>query len=224
MRVLLIGKRNMLSWVENLSYGLFESGFENKTLFLNELGIIEDIKRNLLKVISKDSMNKNTSRIIEKEINLFKPNLIIVISPFLFNAKIFDCFDNFPNIIKCAWIGDRFSISHSCIANRFDKLFYTDSYFLEEGKEYDFPDGSYLPLAVNPNIFYDRKLKREERLLFIASYTKKRMEFLKQINSTNLRLIGQKWESKDLNNNEEYINKNITLDKVVEEYNLSYFI
>lgn len=213
----------MLLWLENLSEAFIQTNVENKILFLNELGFIEDLKRNIFKLVSKDLMYTNISKIIDGEIKKFQPDLIIVISPFMFNEKIFECFDNFSNIVKCAWVGDRFSIFHKNVADKFDHLFYTDSFFLEEGKNFNFPNGSYLPLAANENRFFDKNQKREERLLFIASYTKQRMEFLNQINSINLKLIGAKWQ-KDYLKNIEYLDKNININQVLDEYNLSQFI
>jgi spore maturation protein CgeB len=224
VKTLIIGKKNMLLWLENLSEAFIQTNVENKILFLNELGFIEDLKRNIFKLVSKDLMYANISKVIDSEIKKFQPDLIIVISPFMFNEKVFECFDNFSNIVKCAWIGDRFTTSHKNIADKFDHLFYTDSFFLEEGKTFDFPNGSYLPLAVNENRFFDKNQKREERLLFIASYTKQRMEFLKQINSIDLKLIGAKWQKEYLKKNTEYIDKNININQVVDEYNLSQFI
>lgn len=224
MRVLLIGKKNMLYWVENLADALSEKELDTKIFFLNELGFIEDLKRNIFKIFSKDLMYMNISKSIDVQISKFNPDVIIVISPFMFNEKVFECLDNFPNILKFAWIGDRFLSSHKKLADKFDKLFYTDSYFLEDGKKLNFPEGEYLPLAVNSNKFFDKNQKREERLLFIASYTKQRMEFLNEINTIDLRLIGSKWQKNSLKNNIQSIDKNITLDQVVDEYNLSQFI
>lgn len=213
----------MLYWVENLAEACSELNLENKIFFLNESGFIKDLKRNFFKFISKELMYENITRTIDLEIRKFQPELIFVISPFMFNEKIFECFDNFSNIVKCAWVGDRFSIFHKNVADKFDHLFYTDSFFLEEGKNFNFPNGSYLPLAANENRFFDKNQKREERLLFIASYTKQRMEFLNQINSINLKLIGAKWQ-KDYLKNIEYLDKNININQVVDEYNLSQFI
>lgn len=224
MKILIIGKKNLLLWPENLSEAFDEKNIENKILFLNELGFIENIKRNIFKIVSKDLMYANTSKIIDIEISEFKPDVIIVISPFMFNEKVFECFDNFPNIVRFAWIGDKFLISHKNIANKFDKLFYTDSYFLEDGKTFDFPKGRYLPLAVNHNKFFDKNQKREEQLLFIASYTKERMDFLNQINAVNLRIIGAKWQKNNFKNNIQCINKNKNINQVVDEYNSSQFI
>ncbi|QKF78373.1 hypothetical protein CP964_11390 [Arcobacter defluvii] len=214
----------MLQWAENLAKAYSQNNIENKILFLNELGFLENLKRNIFKVISKDLMYENISKIIDIEIKKFKPELVIVISPFMFNEKIFECFDNFSNIVKCGWIGDRFSSLHKNIANKFDHLFYTDSFFLDEGKIFGFPSGSYLPLAVNENIFFDKNKRREEFLLFIASYTKERLEFLRQINSIKLKLIGAKWQKNLLKNNIKYIDKNIDIKQVAEEYNSSQFI
>ena len=224
MKTLIIGKKNLLLWSENLSEAFNENNIENKILFLNELGFIENLKRNFFKIISKDLMYENTCNVINKEIKSFRPDLIIVISPFMFNEKIFESLDSFPNIIKCAWIGDKFTIFHKNIANKFDHLFYTDSLFLENGKSFNFPNGSYLPLAVNQNRFFDKKQKREEQLLFIASYTKQRMEFLNQISSIDLKLIGAKWKKSNFDKNIECINKNININKVADEYNSSQFI
>lgn len=224
MKTLIIGKKNLLFWSENLSEAFTENNIENKILFLNELGFVENLKRNFLKIISKDLMYENISKVINIEIKNYKPDLIVVISPFLFNEKIFQSLDFFPNIIKCAWVGDRFSELRINIARKFDHIFYTDSFFVEDGKKFNFPNGSYLPLAVNQNKFFDKKQKREEQLLFIASYTSQRMQFLEQINSIDLKVIGSKWKKDTFKNNVNCINKNISIDSVVKEYNLSQFI
>ena len=224
MKILIIAKKNLLLWPENLSEAFNENNIENKILFLNELGFIENLKRNFFKIISKDLMYENISKIIDSEIKMFRPDLIMVISPFLFNEKIFQSLDSFPNIMKCAWIGDRFSHLQKNMAKKFNHLFYTDTFFVENGKSFNFPNGSYLPLAVNQNRFFDKKQKREERLLFIASYTKQRMEFLNQISSIELKLIGAKWKKSNFDKNIECINKNININKVIDEYNSSQFI
>ena len=52
MRVLLIGKKNMLYWVENLADALSEKELDTKIFFLNELGFIEDLKRNIFKIFN----------------------------------------------------------------------------------------------------------------------------------------------------------------------------
>lgn len=224
MNILIISKKNMLYWAENLTDSLISQNFNVENLFVNKIGKISNFKRNLLKVISKELMYKYISEMIEKKISTFNPDLIIVISPFMFNSKIFDCFDNFPNILKYAWIGDKFKSEHIISANKFDKLFCTDTSFLDDSKKMLFPESIYLPLAVNEKNFFNRNQKRKSKLLFIGSYTKQRLEFLNKINAINLKLIGPKWNKVDFSNNITYLNKTISINDVVNEYNSSKFI
>jgi len=224
LKILTIGKKNILHWVENLNDALITNAHTVETLFLNELSLTDTFQKNLLKVISKDLMYNKLQNIIERKIESFQPDLIIVVSPFMFNEKIFECFDKFDNIIKYAWIGDRFSSHHKNIANKFDQLFVTDSAFVDDCISFDFPTAIYLPLAVNQKIFYDKKLYRNNNLLFIASYTKQRQELLNQIDSIDMKLVGSKWDEKQLLKNITYINKNISIDDVAEAYNKSKFI
>lgn len=214
----------MLNWAENLSDALLSKNIVIDNVFINQMGKFNNIKRNTLKIFSKDLMNKFISESIQKRILIFKPDLIIVISPFMFNNKLFDCFDNFPNILKYGWIGDKFKEGHKFVANRFDKLFCTDTSFIEDAKKMMFPESIYLPLAVNEKIFFNKKEKRKNNLLFIASYTKERLAFLNKIDSIDLRLIGPKWNNANFSNNINYLNKTISREDVVNEYNSSKFI
>ena len=224
MKILIISKKNMLNWGENLADALLSKKIIVNNLFVNQVGNLNNIKRNILKMISKDLMNKATSELIEKKISTFKPDLIIVISPFMFNCKIFDCFDNFPNILKYAWIGDKFKEEHNQMAEKFNKLYCTDTSFLDDSKKMMFPNSIYLPLAVNERVFFNKKEKRKDNLLFIASYTKERLEFINKINSINLKLIGPKWNKINLSKRIIYLNKTISIKDVVNEYNNSKFI
>ena len=115
----------MLLWLENLSEAFIQTNVENKILFLNELGFIEDLKRNIFKLVSKDLMYANISKIIDSEIKKFQPDLIIVISPFMFNEKIFECFDNFSKILSKEEIS-KIIVCQS--ANNINKLGYLNNY------------------------------------------------------------------------------------------------
>ena len=81
-----------------------------------------------------------------------------------------------------------------------------------------------MPLAVNQNRFYNKYLSRENNLLFVASYTQQRQEFINQIDSIEMKLIGSKWDQRQLSKNIISINKNISIDDVALAYNKSKFI
>ena len=224
MKVLVVGKQNSLFWVENTIDAFHISGVTVEGFYLNKLDIVDTINKNVLKLFSKNFVNKKLSQILERKIISFNPDLILVISPFMYKSEVFDCLDRFDNIIKFAWIGDVFGQEQLKLASKFDKLFVTDYAFINKSQVFKFPSSKYLPLAVNQKRFYDMKLYRSRNLLFIASYTKQRETFLNQINSIEVKVVGAKWNKNNLARNIYCFNKNITIDDVALAYNKSKFI
>jgi hypothetical protein len=169
MKVLLIGKHNMLYWLEHTKEA-FETtkSIEVSTVEVNRLGFVDDLTRNINKLFSQQKAYDTVSRALERHIQTFQPDLILVISPFLLNAKVFACFDAAPeHTVKAGWVGDIFKAGHKEIAECFDLLYCTDSSFIDLAATFGFPPAKYLPLAVNERLFNDLHLKREEELLFI---------------------------------------------------------
>ena len=74
----------MLLWLENLSEAFLQTNVENKILFLNELGFIEDLKRNIFRLVSKDLMYVNISKIIDSEIKKLGINFYFLIRSHLY--------------------------------------------------------------------------------------------------------------------------------------------
>lgn len=130
---------------------------------------------------------------------------------------------SFKNCIKIAWVGDRFGQQHKIIADNYDLIYCTDSYFVEEAKSFSFPQTKYLPLAVNNKIFYNRNLSRVDNLLFIGNPTEQRVKIFNTIDS-KIKLIGGKWSKVNQKSNIEIVNKNIGVDEVAIEYNKSKFV
>ena len=92
MKILTIGKKNHLFWIDNINLALHTKHYIVDTLYLNELNLLDYVHKNLLKFVSHDLMYTKVQHIIEKKIMSFQPDLIIVVSPFMFHYKIFDCF------------------------------------------------------------------------------------------------------------------------------------
>jgi len=116
MKILLIGKENILNWLLHTQMAL--SSFENlkvKTIKTNHLGFFQDVSRNILKPISKKLSNKITRDFIASQIQSFKPDAIVVISPFLLAYESLEAL-NISNASKIAWIGDKFGKCHKSTA------------------------------------------------------------------------------------------------------------
>jgi len=224
LKITIIGKSNHLYWLENVVETFNSLKYTTQKIAVNHLGIIGDTNRNLLKIFNEKLASSYNANLIEKKLGEFNPDVIMVISPFLLNSAISDVIGSMNNKIhKIAWIGDRFTNTHKNIANNYDLLYCTDSYFIEEAKEFNFPEAKYLPLAVNKKIFYNKNLDKKDKLLFIGSPTKDRIDLFNTI-SCDLKLIGKKWKSSITQSNIEIFNKNISINKVASEYNKYKFI
>lgn len=224
MKILLIGKDNILSWTKNVDNALGrDSKIEHDVVYINKLGLFNDVTRNIKKIISKESAYISTKNAIENKIKSFNPDMILVISPFGMNEKVFESFDILnTKVLKLAWIGDLFGSQHKNIADYFDKLYCTDTHFLDLAMKYDFPNAVYLPLAVDETVFYNMNMERSNKLLFIGAYTNQRADVINSITNMKIKLIGPSWDT--LNKNIDYNNKIINTQQVVQEYNNVNFV
>lgn len=219
MRVLLIGKDNILSWTKNVDKALGRhSKIQHDVVYINKLGLLEDLTRNLKKIITKKNLHSETRNIVENKIKSFNPDMILVISPFSMNENIFKSFDILnKKVLKVAWIGDIFGSHHKRKADYFDKLYFTDTHFLDLAMKYAFPSAEYLPLAVDETVFYNMNKERHNKLLFIGAYTNKRANVINSITNTKIHLIGPGWNG--INKDIDYNNRTINTRQVVQKYN-----
>lgn len=224
MKILLIGKDNILAWTKNVENALTrDNRIEHDVVYINKLGLLGDVTRNIKKVISKESAYNSTKNAIEKKIKSFQPDIVLVISPFGMHEKVFESFESLnTNVVKLAWIGDMFGAHHKSIADYFDKLYCTDTHFLDLAIKYDFPNTVYLPLAVDETVFYNMHMERSNELLFIGAYTNQRAELINSITNMKIKLIGPSWNT--LNENIDYNDKIIKTQQVVREYNNVNFV
>ena len=227
MKILLIGKDNFLNWTNNIksAFNRIDS-IELDTLYTNRLGLFSDIERNIKKVFKSEDKNSVLKNAIENKIENYKPDVILVISPFFFHKEVFSSFEKFGSIVKLAWVGDQFLPERRSIAKYFNRIYCTDTSFIESANDYSFPEAKYLPLAYDDKIFYDSGFNRKSSLLFIGSHTPQRSSLLNKINENidiPVRLIGQKWK-KHIGADFDYKSNNISIKDVANEYNTNKFV
>ncbi len=225
MKILLIGKENILRWLINTEDALESfQDIEPHTIKTNQLGFKYDLFRNILKIFFKKKSFAITNKHIESKIFTFKPDIIFVISPFLLGNEVINSIEKY-NCYKIAWIGDRFGEHHKKIADLFDKLYFTDTGFINIAKKYNFPPSKYLPLAFNDNIFTNssKNIKKEERLIFVGAYTKKRAQILNNIRYKNIEVYGPSWKNK-LNKEIKVYNYKIDIYQLANLYKNSKYV
>lgn len=198
MKVLLIGKHNMLYWLEHAKEAFAATpGVEVKALEVNHLGLFGDMLRNITKLFSRHGASVVVRDAIAKNIRAFQPDLILVVSPFLLDATIFEGFEAAPgHTVKAGWVGDLFGAAHLAHAGAFDLLFGTDSSFIDRARELGFPEMRYLPLAVNERLFHNRGAVRSNEVLFIGAPTPERIATLNRIENVPVRVVGKGWRNR----------------------------
>ncbi len=219
MKILIIGKDNHLLWVQNIANAMSRiEHIKLQTIYINRLGFLNDASRNIKKILSLRDIYSNTNKSIKNKIKIFKPDTILIISPFLMDNSILENLKDIDkNINKIAWIGDMFGKEHKSMASVFDKLYMSDTYFITLSKKYNFPEASYLPLAANTDIFFNKNMQRNNSLLFVGASTKKREKLINNIEYNNIHIIGSKWSS--LKNSICYNSKNVNLKQLSTLYN-----
>ncbi len=226
MRVLLIGKHNMLNWLEHTAEAFaLEENVEVETLEVNRLGWGEDLMRNIVKRVAKAPASQMVRRAIEKRIRRSSPDLILVISPFLLDAGVTEALESVPaSTVRIGWVGDRFGARHKEAAGRFDLLYGTDSSFIDAAADLGFPPMRYLPLAVNERLFYDRGLTRMEEVLFIGAPTPGRVKTLNAIDAVDVRVVGKGWRRGGIGGGVRCEERTVGIDAVADAYNRAAYV
>lgn len=228
MKISVIGKSNQLYWLENIVSAFLDAGCQVQPLAYNKLGFYADSTRTLLKAFNKQKSVLFNTRFIGKNLDEFEPDLILVISPLLLPVDLSDLVSNYTKAVKVAWVGDLFSQSATTYFNFYDHVFFTDTGFLSLLNADNNSKYSYLPLAVNEKLFFDKGLSRSNSMVFIGSSTDNRNHFIENLNpETDITLMGNRWKSRlsqKARNNVVIKSRKLSITDVAGVYNKSNFV
>lgn len=214
MKVLIIGKDNIMKWPQNTQKGFDKLGHETKLFLYN--------KKNPFKSFYKDFFPKKYDQILEKQtqkiIDSFKPELIVM--PFVFFTPLI-IFKTLPkNINKIGWVGDQFNINEKQKADSLNYLMCMDTGYIKKAKELKFKcKTAYLPHAFNPELFQKENEfpNRKMNAFFVGIPNPKRNELLRKIKE-KCHIFGKRWNKKELPQH-EIKNNRIPLKKLSHYYN-----
>lgn len=224
MKVILIGKKNHLRWVEQLNDGFNKSNINSEIVYTNEFTLFERIMI-FLRI-------KNRNSILLEKINKLNSDLIFCVSPHFLSDKFSQMIkNNFLDKLKFCWIGDKISEDYNDeIINKlspYDIAYITDFGVLDFINSNNIHKNTiYLPLAANDTLFSKTNTtKRDNYLLFIASPSSERANILKNIKNIKIKIIGKKWlDYLTADENITILNKNISREELVKEYNNAKYI
>lgn len=193
LRILLLGKRgSLVLWLENLARACTGLGHATRIFAINGDSWPSRLRAKWQgrRVATADWMLARFERTLAE----FRPNLAIVAGVF---GVPLDYYRILHGAAQRPWIagmvGDRFPTASPERANHCDRLYFTDTRFLQDAAQAGFTaPGSYLPLAVDPERFHPGRASRSAELLFVASRTAYRETVVRSLLEP-ARIIGTDW-------------------------------
>lgn len=220
--VLIIGKRGgILQWFEHL---LDAAGFLPDTTIdgfaLNHNSWQERIHKRFLKTTKqKPQIEIYTAKKLAEKINACRPDVILIADLFyLSDAVLKTLSDAKPACRIVHWIGDFFDERLVRSSEVIDHFYFTDSSFIADAKAIGLHNAEFLPLAVNPKLFFaaPSASPRKPDLLFIGAHSPNRQQFIDAI-ATPKTLIGKGWQHSTVAA-DHIFNKNIPIAQVAHLY------
>lgn len=188
-KILVIGKRGgILQWYENILAVDHQSpDYDIQGFALNHNNTTERFLKNIIP--NKDAY---TANLLKKKLRSFQPDLILIADLFYFNDHLLNVLAN-TTCKKAHWIGDFFDERLLKSQDMIDLYCFTDSSFLEDAKKLGLNKTTYLPLAYNPDIFFNHTQQKDHRLLFVGAWSFDRQQLIEQI-PLPITVYGKGWD------------------------------
>ncbi len=222
-KVLIVGKKNHLGWVEHVRDGFFENSFEVKIFYTNHLSFGRNIKKSILK-IKRDKKGEIALRVdqLNDLIGQFNPHIVFFVGAFFSDVELFALCKE-KNIITAGWAGDLFGKDKKIYKNFIDYLFVADSGFVSTAKDLGFENVNLLQFGYNKAIHKNLNLPRRDSINFIGSYTKQRDDIFMLLKDYPIEIYGAKWNRlTNISDKWTVQNKKIDQNKVATIYNVTF--
>lgn len=194
-RVLLVGKtRSLVQWLEDARDGFEDAGAVSPLFALNGNTPLTAMRARVARLRGPSALTAHLAGQLDAALGTHAPQLVLFMSAYWASSALADVV-RAHDIPLAGWVGDRFDASAAAMATRLDRVYYTDSGFLAEAKQFGFPDnGCYLPHAANSRLFRPGNVNRNNQIVFVAVPTRHRLELLKQID-TPIAVYGRRWKA-----------------------------
>lgn len=218
-RILLLGKRgSLVRWLENLHRACIRLGHADTRVF----AINGDTLWSRLRVKwwGRDAgTNGWMLARFERMLAKFCPDLVIVAGVFGVPLDYYRILHGLPRRrLIAGLVGDRFPMDSRERADHCDRLYYTDTRFIQDAAAAGFiASGRYLPLAVDPEQFRPGSAARRPELLFVASRTEFRQAVVRGL-ETPARIVGTDWSELERDGFHRVSNRKIGLAHLIWLY------
>ena len=222
MRILVLGKRGgILHWFENVMDAFSALPDVTAEAFcVNHFNSFDQLVKNIVKKYSRKKLDQIIANQFSKKVEQFNPDIVLVVDYFYIPEALFQVLDQKKqNRIVAWWIGDLFDRDYVKNKNCVDKIYFTDSHFIDYAAEKEMKNTGYLPLAYNPTIFKTRNQgSRKPKLAFVGAYAENRAEILSKISDPVL-IVGKKWDRLGKTHH-EIVSRRVNIQQVADIYNI----
>lgn len=202
LKVLVLGKKNLMHWPENVLKALNTRSNCYAELFLYNKRTPLNI---LMHIFPKHWRFLWLAKKLKKHILHLKPHIIIIPQAFFIPQELYNILKEFKNICRVGWQGDFFGKNEISKARYLDWLLCSDTGYLKNTK--NFPCKSvYMPLCVNEETFINQSLERTEAPLFVGVANKQRIKFLSAC-QTKCVVYGKGWDLEQMKQHEVHNRK-----------------
>jgi len=185
LSVLIVGKKGILNWQEDLQDAFLRLGCECGLFHVNPESVSEWIGKK--KTGTTPFLSEAFQKRFQEAVKQYSPKLILFLGMVVLPRDVIDFFDSITpdDTVKAAWMPDCVDKVSYADCGLFDTVFYFDTY-LKPLLLKAYGDASsvvYLPLAVNEKQYFDQKQNRKARLLFAGTCTEDRLKLLNMLES-----------------------------------------
>jgi len=188
LSVLIVGKKGILHWQEDLRDAFERTGCRSTLFYVNPASITEWIekKKSGVTPFLSDAFQMR----FHQKVKHTAPKLILFLGMFMVPKAFLDFIHAITpeGTVTAAWMPDCVDRIPYAEYGRFDTVFYFDSY-LKSHLRTIYPDDDnlvYLPLAVNEKQFVDRGVPRKARMIFAGTCSRERLALISSIQGTVL--------------------------------------
>lgn len=213
MKILVVGKDNIMKWPFKVVKGFSDLGHETDLFVFNQKTFAYCYWR----LLGKKRRLHWLAEKFQQKITSFKPDLIVYVSFAFIPLELYKAADSF-NIKKVGWAADKFEPKMKEKADFLDALFCTDTGYLEYAKSFKCPS-YYLPLCADTDTFKNEHLPKTLPPFFAGVANKLRNEYFGACKEKCL-LYGKGWDKQKMPWHEIH-NHKIPLEKMQHLINQS---